>query len=119
MKSAPRLVAARACRERSPALCEAVIREALGIDELVAWAPTSRATLTDGPRRYLPRGLRPRIAGALVGETPPLLTAAMEAGFDDLVEVLRKHGCPIDDDDDTPAVQPPPPPRPREEGFDV
>ena len=120
MKSAPRLVGcARVFRERSPALCEAVIREAPCVDELAAFAPRLASHLdSDGAATlaFLAACDR-RIAGALVsGDDAPLLTAAMEAGFDDLVEVLAKARMPdVDDDDDTPAVQPPPPPRPREE----
>ena len=119
--SAPRLVGcARVFRERSPALCGAVVREAPCIDQLAALAPTlarhldadAAATLT-----YLAACDR-RIAAALVGgDDAPLLTKAVEAGFDDLVEVLARARMPDvdDDDDDAPAVQPPPPPRPKEE----
>ena len=120
MKSAPRLVGcARVFRERSPALCEAVIREAPCLDELASITPTlARHLDTDAASTltFLAACDR-RIAGALVGgDDAPLLTAAMEAGFDDLVEVLAKARMPdVDDDDDAPAVQPPPPPRPREE----
>ena len=118
--SAPRLVGcARVFRERSPALCEAVIREAPCIDELAAFAPRLASHLDcDGASTltFLAACDR-RIAGALVsGDDAPLLTAAMEAGLDDLVEVLAKARMPdVDDEDDAPAVQPPPPPRPKEE----
>ncbi len=118
--SAPRLVGcARVFRERSPALCEVVVREAPCINELAALAPTLARHLDgDGAATlaFLAACDR-RIAGALVGgDDAPLLTKAVEAGFDDLVEVLAKARMPdVDDDDDAPAVQPPPPPRQKEE----
>ena len=121
MKSAPRLVGcARVFRERSPALCGAVVREAPCIDELAAFAPILASHLDgDGAATlaFLASCDR-RIAGALVaGDDAPLLTAAMESGFDDLVEVLAKARVPDvdDDDDDAPAVQPPPPPQQKTE----
>ena len=118
--SAPRLVGcARVFRERSPALCEVVVREAPCINELAALAPTLARHLDgDGAATlaFLAACDR-RIAGALVeGDDAPLLTKAIESGFDDLVEVLAKARMPdVDDDDDAPAVQPPPPPRQKEE----
>ena len=118
--SAPRLVGcARVFRERSPALCEVVVREAPCINELAAFAPRLASHLDgDGAATltFLAACDR-RIAGALVGgDDAPLLTKAVEAGFDDLVEVLAKARMPdVDDDDDAPAVQPPPPPRQKEE----
>ena len=120
MKSAPRLVGcARVFRERSPALCEVVVREAPCVDELAALAPTLARHLDgDGAATlaFLAACDR-RIAGALVaGDDAPLLTKAVEAGFDDLVDVLAKARMPdVSDEDDAPAVQPPPPPQPREE----
>mgnify|MGYP001366118360 CR=1 FL=1 len=110
---------ARVFRERSPALCEVVVREAPCINELAALAPTLARHLDgDGAATlaFLAACDR-RIAGALVGgDDAPLLTKAVEAGFDDLVEVLAKARMPdVDDDDDAPAVQPPPPPRQKEE----
>jgi hypothetical protein len=122
MKSAPRLVGcARVFRERSPALCEAVIREAPCIDQLAALAPTLARHLDADAVSTLTflAACDRRIAGALVeGDDAPLLTKAVESGFDDLVEVLAKARMPdVDDDADAPAVQPPPPPRPREEDL--
>ena len=123
MKSAPRLVGcARVFRERSPALCGAVIREAPCIDELAAFAPILARHLDADAASTLTflAACDRRIAGALVaGDDAPLLTKAIEAGFDELVEVLAKARMPDvdDDDDDAPAVQPPPPPRPREEDL--
>ena len=120
MKSAPRLVGcARVFRERSPALCGAVVREAPCISDLAALAPTLARHLdadAASTLKFLAACDR-RIAGALVaGDDAPLLTAAMEAGFDDLVEVLAKARMPdVDDDDDVPAVQPPPPPQPKKD----
>ena len=123
MKSAPRLVGcARVFRERSPALCQAAIREAPCIDELAAFAPILASHLDgDGSATlaFLAACDR-RIAGALVaGDDAPLLTKAAESGFDDLVDVLAKARMPdVEDDDDAPAVQPPaPPPQPREEDL--
>ena len=114
MKSAPRLVGcARVFRERSPALCEAVIREAPCIDELAAFAPILARHLDKDAADVLAflAACDRRIAGALVdGDDAPLLTKAVESGFDDLVEVLAKARMPdVDDDADAPAVQPPPP----------
>ena len=118
--SAPRLVGcARVFRERSPALCEAVIREAPCISDLAELAPTLARHLDTGAAATLAflAACDRRIAGALVGgDDAPLLTKAVEAGFDDLVEVLAKARMPdVDDDDDAPAVQPPPPPRQKTE----
>jgi len=119
--SAPRLVGcARVFRERSPALCEAVIREAPCIDELAAFAPTLARHLDADAAVTLAfiASCDKRVAGALVaGDDAPLLTKAVEAGFDDLVDVLAKARVPdVDDDaDDAPAVQPPPPPRQKTE----
>ena len=120
MKSAPRLVGcARVFRERSPALCQAVIREAPCISDLAALAPTlARHLDSDGAATlvFLASCDR-RIAGALVeGDDAPLLTKAVEAGLDDLVEVLAKVRMPdVDSDDDAPAVQPPAPPRQKKD----
>jgi len=118
--SAPRLVGcARVFRERSPALCEAAIREAPCISDLAALAPTLARHLDADAASTLTflAACDRRIAGALVGgDDAPLLTKAVEAGFDDLVEVLAKARMPdVDDDDDAPAVQPPPPPRQKTE----
>jgi len=122
--SAPRLVGcARVFRERSPALCGAVIREAPCIDQLAALAPTLARHLDADAASTLTflAACDRRIAGALVaGDDAPLLTKAVEAGFDELVEVLASARMPdVDDDDaDAPAVQPPPPPpQPREEDL--
>ena len=120
MKSAPRLVGcARVFRERSPALCEAVIREAPCISELAAFAPTLARHLDADAAATLAfiASCDRRIAGALVeGDDAPLLTKAVEAGFDDLVEVLAKARMPdVSDEDDAPADQPPPPPRQKTE----
>ncbi len=123
MKSAPRLVGcARVFRERSPALCAAAVREAPCVDELAAFAPILARHLDKDAADVLAflAACDRRIAGALVaGDDAPLLTKAVEAGFDDLVDVLAKARMPDvdDDDDDAPAVQPPPPPRPREEDL--
>jgi len=121
MKSAPRLVGcARVFRERSPALCEAVVREAPCIGDLAALAPilARHVDAEAAATMVFLASCDKRVAGALVsGDDAPLLTAAMEAGFDDLVEVLAKARVPDvdDDDDDMPAVQPPPPPRQKTE----
>ena len=120
MRSAPRLVGcARVFRERSPALCEAVIREAPCIDQLAALAPMMASHLDADAASTLTflAACDRRIAGALVaGDDAPLLTKAVEAGFDDLVDVLAKARMPdVDDEDDVPAVQPPPPPRQKTE----
>ena len=121
MKRAPRLVGcARVFRERSPALCAAAIREAPCVDELAAFASILARHLDGDAADTLTflAACDRRIAGALVaGDDAPLLTAAMEAGFDDLVEVLAKARMPDvdDEDDDAPAVQPLAPPQPREE----
>ena len=113
--SAPRLVGcARVFRERSPALCGAVIREAPCIDQLAALAPMMASHLDADAASTLTflAACDRRIAGALVaGDDAPLLTKAVEAGFDDLVEVLAKARMPdVEDDDDAPASAPPPPP---------
>ncbi len=118
--NAPRLVGcARVFRERSPALCGAVIREAPCIDQLAALAPTLARHLDADATATLAflAACDRRIAGALVdGDDAPLLTKAVESGFDELVEVLAKARMPdVDDDDDAPASKPPPPPQPREE----
>ena len=118
--SAPRLVGcARVFRERSPALCEAVIREAPCIDELAAFAPTLARHLDKDAASTLTflAACDRRIAGALVaGDDAPLLTKAVESGFDDLVEVLAKARMPdVDDEDDVPSAPPPPPPRQKTE----
>ena len=120
MKSAPRLVGcARVFRERSPALCKAVIREAPCIDELAALAPTLARHLDADAASTLTflAACDRRIAGALVsGDDAPLLTKAVESGLDELVEVLAKARMPdADDEDDVPAVQPPAPPRQKTE----
>ena len=119
--SAPRLVGcARVFRERSPALCEAVIREAPCIDDLASITPTLARHLDADAAATMVflASCDKRVAGALVeGDDAPLLTKAVESGFDDLVEVLAKARVPDvdDDDDDMPAVQPPPPPRQKTE----
>ena len=115
MKSAPRLVGcARVFRERSPALCGAVIREAPCVDDLSNLAPILARHLDQEAADTLAflAACDRRIAGALVaGDDAPLLTKAVESGFDDLVDVLAKARMPdVEDDDDVPAVQPPPPP---------
>jgi len=120
MKSAPRLVGcARVFRERSPALCEAVVREAPCVDDLSNLAPTLARHLDEEAADTLAflAACDRRIAGALVdGDDAPLLTKAVESGFDELVEVLAKARMPdVEDDDDVPAVQPPPPPRQKTE----
>jgi hypothetical protein len=113
--SAPRLVGcARVFRERSPALCKAVIREAPCVDDLSNLAPTLARHLDADAASTLTflAACDRRVAGALVdGDDAPLLTKAVESGFDDLVEVLAKARMPdVEDDDDAPASAPPPPP---------
>ena len=80
--SAPRLVGcARVFRERSPALCEAAIREAPCIDELAAFAPILASHLDTDAASTLTflAACDRRIAGALVsGDDAPLLTKAIE-----------------------------------------
>ena len=108
MKSAPRLVGcARVFRERSPALCGAVIREAPCVGDLSNLAPTLARHLDADAASTLTflAACDRRIAGALVaGDDAPLLTKAVESGLDDLVEVLAKARMPdVDDDDDDKA----------------
>ena len=121
MKSAPRLVGcAHVFRQRSPALCAAVIREAPCIDQLAALAPTLARHLDADAASTLTflAACDRRIAGALVaGDDAPLLTKAVESGLDELVEVLAKARMPDveDEDDSAPAVKPPPPPQQKNE----
>ena len=110
---------ARVFRERSPALCGAVIRRRRGVDDLSNLAPTLARHLDADAAATLAflAACDRRIAGALVaGDDAPLLHRGHGGGLDDLVEVLAKARMPdVDDEDDVPAVQPPPPPRPKEE----
>lgn len=125
LTSAPRAVGcARVFVRRSPALCTAVIREALTpqlIDDLAARAPQLARHLDENSAATLAflATCDTRIATALAsGADAPLLAAAAEAGANLLVEALARAHLP----DAAPLVEEAParrPPPPRKKAEDL
>ena len=125
LTSAPRAVGcARVFARRSPALCTAVIREAVTpqlIDDLAARAPQLARHLDENSAATLAflATCDTRIATALAsGADAPLLAAAAEAGANLLVEALARAHLP----DAAPLVEEAParrPPPPRKKAEDL